>query len=43
MLLTGLVVNLKRLVRLLADGVTGALGGPPGSVGTVRAELGGVG
>jgi transposase len=38
MVLTGLVVNLKRMVRLLADGAERALGGPPASAGTVRAE-----
>ncbi|MGH9659571.1 MAG: IS1182 family transposase [Bryobacteraceae bacterium] len=38
MLLTGLVVNLKRIVRLLSAGITAARGGPA-SVGTVRAEL----
>jgi len=42
MLLTGLVVNLKRLVRLLADGATAALARPPDG-GTVRAELTGAG
>jgi len=38
-LLTGLVVNLKRLVRLLSDRRSQALNGPADSVGTVRAEL----
>ena len=41
MLMTGVVVNLKRIVRLLADGAR--LARPPGSAGTVRAELVGVG
>ena len=43
MLLTGLVVNLKRIVRLLADGASRALGGAPASAGTVRAEGAGAG
>ena len=41
-LLTGLVVNLKRMVRLLSAPVANAPDGPaPVSVGTVRAELAG--
>lgn len=41
MLLTGLAVNLKRLVGLLGASLAHALSGPPGSGGTVRAELAG--
>jgi transposase len=40
-LLTGLVVNLKRLVRLLDAAAVRARSGPPSSLGTVRAELAG--
>ncbi len=40
-LLTGLVVNLKRIVRLLSAAWGNALCGPPDSPGTVRAELAG--
>jgi hypothetical protein len=39
MLLTGLVVNLKRMVRLLGDRIAAALDGPPAVAGTVRAAL----
>lgn len=41
MLMTGLVVNLKRMVRCVAERVRDALAGPP--VGTVRAEVVGLG
>ena len=39
MLLIGLVVNLKRMTRLLGDALAHALGAPASSAGTVRAEV----